>query len=65
MELYLKSVQFGSLALEHCISRDFEGNWHLRSLVPRPLHSFCRLQYEKHGEPGNEASIYVSGNIVT
>ena len=25
------------------------------SLVPRPLHSFCRLQYEKRGEPGNEA----------
>ena len=25
------------------------------SLVPRPLHSFCRLQYKKRGEPGNEA----------
>ena len=24
-------------------------------LVPRPLHSYCHLQYKKHGEPGNEA----------
>ena len=22
------------------------------SLVPRPPHSFCRLQYEKRGRPG-------------
>ena len=27
------------------------------SLVPRPPHSFCRLQYEKRGEPGNEARL--------
>ena len=25
---------------------------HLLSLVPRPPHSFCRLQYEKRGRPG-------------
>ena len=29
------------------------------SLVPRPPHSFCRLQYEKHGEPENEAIVMI------
>ena len=24
----------------------------INSLIPRPSHSFCRLQYEKHGRPG-------------
>ena len=37
------------------------------SLVPRPPHSFCRLQYEKHGEPGNEANVqlYHAGGVTT
>ena len=33
-------------------------HWSIFSLVPRPPHSFCRLQYEKRGERGNEASQY-------
>ena len=28
------------------------GKYGLCSLVPRPPHSFCRLQYEKRGRPG-------------
>ena len=40
------------------------------SLVPRPLPSFCRLQYKKDfsgrggGEPGNEASVGVGLGFV-
>ena len=33
------------------------------SLVPRPPHSFCRLQYKKRGEPGNEATFRLVSRI--